>query len=46
MMTSVSAGWHTHLDILSARLEGRVAESFWAKHTRLEAEYDRRLTGN
>ncbi len=43
MMTSVSAGWHTHLDILVARLEGREPESFWAKHTRLEAEYDQRL---
>ena len=43
MMTSVSAGWHTHLDILAASLEGREPESFWAKHTRLEAEYDQRL---
>lgn len=42
-MLSVSGGWHTHLDILSARLAGRTPAGFWATHTRLEAEYARRI---
>ena len=40
-LLSVSAGWHTHLDILAARLDGREPDGFWRTHTRLEAEYDR-----
>jgi uncharacterized protein YndB with AHSA1/START domain len=40
-MLSISSGWHTHLDILAARLEGREPAGFWATHTRLEAEYQR-----
>ncbi|HZH44502.1 MAG TPA: SRPBCC family protein [Lysobacter sp.] len=40
---SVAAGWHTHLDILQARLTGHAPEGFWRRHTRLEAEYERRL---
>ena len=43
MILSVAAGWHTHLDILRDRLADRTPEGFWAKHTRLEAEYDKRL---
>ena len=42
-MLGVSAGWHAHLDILVARLEGVPAKPFWPNHTRLEAEYDRLL---
>lgn len=42
-MLSVSGGWHAHLDILAARLEGREPPPFWRTHTRLEAEYDRRI---
>lgn len=38
---SVGAGWHTHVDILSDRLQKRVPAGFWATHTRLEAEYER-----
>lgn len=40
---SVAAGWHTHLDILAARLEAREPEGFWRRHTQLEAEYDQRI---
>lgn len=43
-MLSVAAGWHTHLDILADRLAGRTPEGFWRRHTRLEAEYARRLS--
>lgn len=38
-LLSISSGWHTHLDILADRLEGREPPGFWATHTRLEAEY-------
>lgn len=44
-MLSVAAGWHAHVALLAAQLEGRTPESFWELHTRLEAEYDRRLPG-
>lgn len=40
-----SAGWHAHLDILQARLEGRTPPPFWATHTRLEGEYEKRAAG-
>jgi uncharacterized protein YndB with AHSA1/START domain len=42
-MISVAAGWHTHLDILANRLEGREPPAYWAAHMQLEAEYDRRI---
>ena len=43
MMLSIAAGWHTHLDILGARLDGTAPEGFWRRHTRLEREYEARL---
>lgn len=42
-MISVAGGWHTHLGILGDRLAGRTPPGFWATHTRLEAEYERRI---
>jgi uncharacterized protein YndB with AHSA1/START domain len=42
-MTSVAAGWHTHLGILLDRLEGRQPRGFWSTHGRLEAEYAERF---
>jgi uncharacterized protein YndB with AHSA1/START domain len=42
-MLSVAAGWHTHLDILVARLTNATPEGFWRQHTRLEREYAQRL---
>jgi hypothetical protein len=42
-MLSVAAGWHTHLDILRDRMDGRPPQGMWRTHTRLEAEYARRL---
>jgi uncharacterized protein YndB with AHSA1/START domain len=42
-MTGVAAGWHAHLGILIDHLAGSAPQGFWAVHTRLEAEYDRRL---
>lgn len=43
MSLCVAAGWHTHLDILVARLTDTAAPSFWRTWTRLQAEYDSRL---
>ena len=42
-MVRVGSGWHTHLDILVVRLEGREPRPFWSTHARLEAEYEKRL---
>ena len=39
----VASGWHTHLDILVERLNGREPEPFWSTHERLEAEYEKRI---
>ncbi len=44
-MLSVSGGWHTHLDILADRLEGREPAPFWATHKKLESEYETRISG-
>jgi uncharacterized protein YndB with AHSA1/START domain len=43
MLLSVAAGWHTHLDILVARLNDDTPVGFWRQHTRLEREYAQRL---
>lgn len=40
---SHSAGWHTHLGILVARLTGTAVRPFWATYTKLEGEYEKRL---
>lgn len=40
---NVGAGWHTHLDILVARLGSVEPEPFWPTWQRLRAEYDGRL---
>ncbi len=42
-MISVASGWHTHLEILAARLRGATPPGFWPTHTRLETEYDARI---
>src|SRR5262245_24419000 len=43
IMLNVSAGWHTHLDVLAARLAGEEPRPFWDSWASLKAEYDRRL---
>ena len=42
-ITSVCGGWHTHLGILEDVLAGREPPAFWKTHTRIEAEYLKRL---
>jgi uncharacterized protein YndB with AHSA1/START domain len=44
-MVSVATGWHSHLAVLIARLEGSAPSDFWENHARLEPEY-RRIIGN
>jgi uncharacterized protein YndB with AHSA1/START domain len=43
IMLNVSAGWHTHLDVLAARLSGEEPEPFWDRWASLKAEYEQRL---
>ena len=43
MRLMIGAGWHMHLDVLSARIAGREPEPFWDGWMRLRDEYDRRL---
>jgi uncharacterized protein YndB with AHSA1/START domain len=40
--TSVSRGWHTHLDILGDRLAGRAPQNFWEAHRANAALYGER----
>lgn len=42
-MANVASGWHTHLGILRARLEGRTPAPFWTTHAALERAYRRRM---
>ncbi|SMO89567.1 SRPBCC family protein [Paracoccus laeviglucosivorans] len=41
--TKVAAGWHTHLDILVAKVKGTKGPSFWVTWNRLQAEYSQSL---
>ena len=43
MMVGVSTGWHAHLDVLAARLNGETSEPFWDRFSRLRADYDQRI---
>ncbi len=45
-LTGVSAGWHTHLAVLNARLrERKPDEPFWDGFNRVRRAYDERLPG-
>jgi uncharacterized protein YndB with AHSA1/START domain len=39
----VSAGWHAHLDMLVARMNGEEPEPFWDHWIKLKADYDPRI---
>jgi uncharacterized protein YndB with AHSA1/START domain len=39
----VSAGWHTHLDLLGDRLRGVTPQRYWAAVDEYEREYARRI---
>ncbi|MCB0792441.1 MAG: SRPBCC family protein [Flavobacteriales bacterium] len=42
-LLGVSGGWHTHLDVLVAHLNGRTAPAFWATMDGHNAAYAERL---
>jgi uncharacterized protein YndB with AHSA1/START domain len=43
MRLMVGAGWHAHLDILKARIDGTKPAPFWDTWQALRADYDRRI---
>ncbi len=43
-VVDVSAGWHTHLDILVDVLSGQEPRPFWKTHSALEQDYIERLS--
>lgn len=43
MRVMVSTGWHAHLDILAARLEGATPAPFWDAWQALRADYEARI---
>jgi len=40
-LSGYASGWHTHLSLLIALLEGSTPPPFWATHARLKPEYKR-----
>jgi len=42
-MVGVGGGWHTHLEMLVAELEGRAPPRFWAMVAEVEPEYEARI---
>lgn len=38
-----AVGWHTHLEILEAKLADREPAPFWAMHARFTQDYEKRL---
>lgn len=40
---NVAGGWHTHLDILADRMQGREPEPFWTRFEPIEAHYKARI---
>lgn len=43
LLLKVSAGWHMHLDVLAARLNGTQPAPFWDGWSSLAKEYERRM---
>lgn len=42
-VVGVAGGWHTHLEVLAARLEGRDPPRFWDLVERVEQDYEQRI---
>ena len=42
-VVGVAGGWHTHLEVLAARLEGREGPRFWDIVEQVEREYEARI---
>lgn len=45
VLLNVSAGWHSHVDVLEARLRGTAAPPHWDNFARLRGVYAERLFG-
>jgi uncharacterized protein YndB with AHSA1/START domain len=45
-MLSIFGGWHTHLEILADVMGGKEPQPFWKRHTKWEAEYEKRLAAS
>lgn len=43
LVVGVAGGWHSHLAVLEALLEGREPPAFWATVERVEQDYERRI---
>lgn len=42
-LLGVSGGWHTHLGILEAHLNGRTSPGFWSAHVKARAVYEEKI---
>jgi len=45
-LVGFASGWHTHLAILIAQLDGSPLPPFWATHARLKPAYEKLLPAN
>lgn len=45
-LTNYASGWHSHLGILLAELEGSPRGPFWATHARLAADYEKLMSSS
>ena len=45
VLLNVSAGWHSHVDVLEAKLRGTAATPHWDNFVRLRGDYAARLAG-
>ena len=43
ILLNVSAGWHAHVDVLAARLEGVAPAPFWDAWSALKKDYEKRI---
>jgi uncharacterized protein YndB with AHSA1/START domain len=43
-LLKVGPGWHAHLDVLVARATGKEPQPFWDAWSRLQKDYERRLS--
>lgn len=42
-LSNYASGWHTHVALLVALLEGSALPAFWATHARLQSAYEQQL---
>jgi uncharacterized protein YndB with AHSA1/START domain len=42
-MVDLAAGWHAHLNVLEAKMNGIIPPPFWRTHIQCEKEYEERL---